>query len=207
MNYTQLVAPNLDPVVYQNGAALTDWLGWCLAVAWTAFGGKTTSPTAWSAWTNSVQFKHTDSLPTGVYVPVWFSGYGGSGHVAIYKDGTVWSSPYTHKSSMDVLSSIAQLEKYYGVTYVGWSEDIGGVRVVQPITEGEDMPNEGDVHNAYLKANGRQATDEEVKTYTSKPWSAPDGLLYGKIFVDLESFKNTVPTDLKPYAGPQLYTK
>jgi hypothetical protein len=52
-----------------------------------------------------------------------------------------------------------------------------------------DMPNEGDVHNAYLQANGRKATPEEVKIYTSKPWSAPDGLYYGKTLVDLKEAK------------------
>lgn len=154
MPYTQLVTPNLSDsmVVYQYGKPLTDWLGWCLAVAWTAFGGKTTNPTAWDAWTNSVKYKHADwNLPSGVYVPVWFSGYQGMGHVAIYKDGKVWSSPYTHKPYMDVLNSIADVERIYGVKYVGWSEDIGSVRVVKD--EGSNGVVVGSEENWYGRLN------------------------------------------------------
>lgn len=57
--------------------------------------------------------------------------------------------------------------------------------------KGENMyPNEGDIHNAYLDANGRRATPQEVATYTSKPWSASDGLLQGKIRVDFKNSKD-----------------
>jgi len=55
------------------------------------------------------------------------------------------------------------------------------------IQKGDDMPNAGDVHNAYLQANGRKATPEEVKVYTNKTWNAPDGLYYGKIYRDFEN--------------------
>ncbi len=68
------------------------------------------------------------------------------------------------------------------------------------------MPNEGDVQNAYLKANDRNATPDEVATYTSKPWGAPDGLLYGKIFVDEVGFKEAASATYKPVTE-QLYTK
>ncbi len=71
---------------------------------------------------------------------------------------------------------------------------------------GEEMyPNSGDVNNAYLKANGRTATDQEVAVYTSKPWNAPDGLLYGKVFVDLVSAEQaTKPTNATVLA-PGVY--
>lgn len=173
--YKQLRTPNLDPVVYQGGEALNDWYGWCYAVAWTAFGGQIRNPTAWDGW-QATAYKHQDSnLPSGVYVPIWFSGYGGAGHVAIYKDGEVWSSPWRHKPYMDTLSSIAQVEQYYGVTYVGWSEDIGGVRVVEEVSaqaQGGDMPIP-DQDNYYwrygqklgLQVRGRELSREEFRTY------------------------------------------
>lgn len=51
------------------------------------------------------------------------------------------------------------------------------------------MPNEGDIHNAYLEINGRKATPDEIKTYVSKPFSAPDGLFYGKTVVDIRNMQ------------------
>lgn len=76
----------------------------------------------------------------------------------------------------------------------------------QVLKKEEPMPNEGDVHNAYLTANDRKATAEEVKVYTSKPWSAVDGLYYGKILVDMKQFKNSSPSDYQPVTE-QLYKK
>ena len=55
-----------------------------------------------------------------------------------------------------------------------------------------DMPNDGDIDNAYLRANHRKATEEEKAFYRSKPWSAPDGLFYGKTLVDFENTENAV---------------
>jgi hypothetical protein len=134
MSYNQLVTPNLDPVLYQGGHTLTDWLGWCLLYGQTAFNVGWAGSNAWEAWNDHVQFKHQNwDLPSGVYVPIWFSGYHQMGHFAIYKDEQVWSSPYHHKPTADVLPSIAEVERIYGVAYVGWSEDIGGTRVIAPI--------------------------------------------------------------------------
>lgn len=57
-----------------------------------------------------------------------------------------------------------------------------------PKYEEQDMnPNAGDVTNAYQTANKRDATQAEIDVYVAKPWNAPDGLVYGKLFVDLEA--------------------
>lgn len=58
--------------------------------------------------------------------------------------------------------------------------------------EGEVMPNEGDVQNAYHKFQGRDATPEEVQVYITKPWSAPDGLYYGKIFPETQFLQDSL---------------
>ena len=130
--WRQIVEPNLDPYVYDNGVLLNDWLGWCLAVAETCFGSARVAPSAWNAWTDYVQVKHYDrNIPSGVFVPIWFSGYYGYGHVAIFKDGIVYSSPVSHKPYIDTWGSIAEVERNYGVSYVGWSEDMVGTRVVE----------------------------------------------------------------------------
>src|SRR6185312_926566 len=137
MSCAQLVTPNLDPYIHQpngNGGTyiLTDWYGWCLAYVQNAFGTGWAGSNAWEAWNDHVNIKHLDrDIPSGMYVPIWFSGYHGLGHVAIYKDGKVWSSPWHHKPYADVISSIAEVERIYGVSYVGWSEDISGKQVVE----------------------------------------------------------------------------
>ena len=128
----QVKTPNLDPVIYQGGVGLNDWSGWCLAYVQTAFGTGWSGSTAWDCWTNRLTKKHADrNLPAGVYIPIFFSGYYGMGHTAIYKDGKVWSSPLTHKPYADVFNSVGEVERSFGVTYVGWSEDLGGSLVVE----------------------------------------------------------------------------
>ena len=141
---TQIKAPNLDPYITQNGVVLQDWLGWCLAYVQTAFGTGWAGATAWDSWSQKTQFKHADgNIPAGVYVPIWFSHtgtYGGItknwGHVAIYKDGVVWTSPYSHKPYADRLT-IPEIERIYNAKYVGWSEDIAGTKVIDL---GGDVP-------------------------------------------------------------------
>ena len=128
----QIKTPNLDPVIYQNGVGLNDWSGWCLAYVQTAFGTGWAGSTAWDCWSNRLTKKHADrNLPAGVYIPIFFSGYYGMGHTAIYKDGKVWSSPLTHKPYADVFNSIGEVERSFGVVYVGWSEDLGGTLLVE----------------------------------------------------------------------------
>lgn len=128
----QVKTPNLDPVIYQNGVGLNDWSGWCLAYVQTAFGTGWAGSTAWDCWSNRLTKKHADrNLPAGVYIPIFFSGYYGMGHTAIYKDGKVWSSPLTHKPYADVFNSIGEVERSFGVVYVGWSEDLGGTLLVE----------------------------------------------------------------------------
>lgn len=146
MAYEQLKTPNLDPYLSQGGVVLTDWLGWCLLYAQTAFGAGWAGTTAWDGWSNHVSFKHADrNLPSGVFVPIWFDGtWKGQrlGHVALYKDGKIWSSPISHKPYADTWTSIDQVEKNYNMTYVGWSEDIGGTRVARPINQ-QNQPSQG----------------------------------------------------------------
>lgn len=177
---TQLVYPDLSTV---------GLIGWCLAFVEDAYHTPRGPYCAWDAW-NACEFPHTDALPN-VQVPVWFSYYEGGfnfGHVAIWVPGRgVLSSPYKANNTQQWFSSIAECERVLNCRYVGWSEDLVTVKVV----EEETVPNSGDVHNAYQIANGRMATDQEVAIYTNKPWSAPDGLLYGKVFVDEQFFKES----------------
>lgn len=135
--WKQLKTPNLDPVVYNGGVALNDWYGWCLATVETAFGTARSYPTAWAAWQATTK-KHEDrNWPIGVYFPLWFSGWGGAGHVAfafINNSGqmNIWTSPYTHIPYFYTgYHDVDVLAKGYLVTYVGWSEDLAGSSLIE----------------------------------------------------------------------------
>lgn len=125
----QLVTPNLDvPAQIKR----------CLKYVQDAFGAPNAGNSAWYAW-NQTQFKHEDrDFPTGVYFIAWFSYwgtvdgvYGNWGHVVIGKDGTFYSSPWTNKNTHDVIGSIEEVERIYKCTFVGWSEDIAGLKVIE----------------------------------------------------------------------------
>lgn len=131
--WRQLVTPNLNEV---------GTVGGCLAYARTSFGAPGGVDYAWQAWENAT-LKHTDQSFPGVAVPVWFSYMVNEldeGHVVIWVPGQgFYSSPYTTRSGAQyqvgtghaVLTSISEIERIYGVSFVGWSEDINGVQVAE----------------------------------------------------------------------------
>ena len=128
-NYTQVKTPNPN---------ISCTPGWCLKYVQDTFGAPAKEPNATAAWNNS-KFKHEDrNFPIGCYVPIWFSVKNvPEGHVALLcPDGSVYSSSdansYTphHHPSLDAL--ISYYSKANPLTYLGWSEDIETLRVVQP---------------------------------------------------------------------------
>jgi len=136
----QLVLPNLNPTLTQGRETITNWSGWCLLHVQSVFGVGWSGSSAWDAWQNRVNHRHTDrNIPSGVYVPIWFDGYDGGkrlGHAAIYHDGRIYTSPYFPAARTVAFNSIEEVERIYGMKYVGWSEDIAGVKVIE---EGEEM--------------------------------------------------------------------
>lgn len=123
MNYQQLIQPNLKVI----GTA-----GDCLIYVREVFGVPAKYLTATLAWQNS-QYKHSGTPPP-VAVPIWFSYNQPAGHVAVWDNGKIYS---TTAQGDKTFSSIQALMNYIGedIQYLGWSEDINNVRVV----EGEDM--------------------------------------------------------------------
>lgn len=152
-NYKQLIKPNLDDdpkhplYVYQNGKLLTNWVGWCLAVAKAAFGATKSMGTALKAW-NADPTKHTNyALPEGVYCLIWWNGYWQDGeelgHVAIAKRTgnkvKIWSSPYKKSYTFaifegDIEPTINGIAKTYKLNkYLGWTEMVCEKRVIEQI--------------------------------------------------------------------------
>lgn len=103
----------------------------CLVYVREVFGVGAKYPTATTGW-NGTQYKHAgEQPPTDVSVPVWFS-WQKDGHVAVSVPG---KGIYSTSAKGDkVFPNIQALLSFMGggVKYLGWSEDVDGVRVVQP---------------------------------------------------------------------------
>lgn len=134
MTWQALVPPRKDTV---------DYPGMCLRFAQSFFGAPVMYRSAWQAWENQ-QLRHPASEPLpGVPVLLWFEHYGtygdppsyeNWGHVAIWVPGdAIYSSParYDAGLSQSRFETIYDLEIALNCRYVGWSEDINGLRVAQ----------------------------------------------------------------------------
>lgn len=145
MSYNQLKQPNLT-VVGQEGL--------CLAYVTEVFGIPNKYPSATVAWQDA-QYPHpNETPPINISVPVWFKYDGPDGHVAVWSNGVIHS---TSAQGMKTFNSIQELCTWMGegMTYLGWSEDINSIQVVE---SEEEMFNEGDRLNLnkylYGKDNG-----------------------------------------------------
>lgn len=120
MGYTQLKSPNLNIV----GAE-----GLCLVYVREVFGVAAKYPTAEAGWDNA-DYKHIgETPPPDVAAPVWFN-WESSGHVAVSVPG---KGIYSTTAQGDkVFGNVQECAEYVGATYLGWSEDVNGVRVCEP---------------------------------------------------------------------------
>ena len=138
MGWKALVPPRKNTV---------DLPGMCLRYAQSFFGAPARYASAWEAWQNQ-SYRHpaSDPLPN-VPVLLWFSHYGTYGAPAEYKNwghvaplvpgDAIYSSPSTWNAgwSYSKFGTIAELERALNCTYVGWSEDINGLRVAEYVTD------------------------------------------------------------------------
>lgn len=163
--------------------------GWCLQYVRQAFGAPVVEPTATAGW-NNAKFKHRDwNFPAGMWVPVWFElATEPAGHVALLApNGAVYSttSPFSNLPTIhpNMAHLIAAYAPYNPLTYLGWSEDISGVRVVQvfsvqsqaetikPVQEDIFMALTEDEQRRILAASDRingVVTDPKAEVLTTK---------------------------------------
>ncbi len=178
MTYKQIVAPELDPFIYNGGSVLNDWLGWCLGYVTAAFS----TPDKYKVWRaiwawNGCAQKHYDrDFPKDVYFLIWFNHWGvydnsgdnSWGHVAIaYVNSltgnlSIYSSPISHKPLADTWTSIEQVERNYSSSYLGWSEDNNGYRVVEPAPTTETSSKTSRVTGAKCYAREQPNTSAGV---------------------------------------------
>jgi hypothetical protein len=120
--------------------------GQCLANVRRGFGIPVKYPNAITAWAHTQQ--HTDALPSGLDVPLYYT-YLKDGHINVQlKDGRCWSDGviYTNRD--------AYLKAHPLVHYLGWGESINDIPVI-----GEDM---SDLDNVTAIADARYERWEEL---------------------------------------------
>jgi hypothetical protein len=134
--FRQLVEPNTNT---QDGA------GWCLRFTQTVYGAPARYNSAWDAW-QAVPDKHTDPLPEAS-VPVWFSHYGTYGNPPTYanwghvvaKIGDRFLSSPASGVGQQWFDSVEAIEKTFNAKYVGWSESLNGLKIVEYVSTGSSQ--------------------------------------------------------------------
>lgn len=145
MAWQTLVAPNLR---------IEDGAGWCLRYARRVFGAPGGPRSAWHGW-KQARYRHgpEEPIPGGVAVLLWFEHWGAYddglgpydglpvgavgnwGHVAVHVSGdAIYTSPGSGYG-FERWATIGQIEARFRSKYVGWSEDINGLRVAVKKTE------------------------------------------------------------------------
>lgn len=130
MSYIQLLSAN---------PAQQDWAGSCISFVTHSFNIPNLYGSAWDAWSNSIQHSNRD-FPESVSHPIWFSHFGtygeppefkNWGHTCVrFNDGRILSSPGSGYGQQ-WFTSIEQVESWFNCAFVGWSEDVNGVKVIQ----------------------------------------------------------------------------
>ncbi|TDE91592.1 hypothetical protein EXU48_15720 [Occultella glacieicola] len=153
--------------------------GYCLQFVRSAFGVAAKHASAKDAWLATTR-RHTDRTPPAG-VPVWFSFDSGVNrnywHVAISLGGGRIRTTSYPRSGVVGNTTITGLEKAWsgvGTTYLGWSEDINGVRVYTPAApppapsapspEEDDMPTVGEIWSAEFGRGDRRITAGDLIT-------------------------------------------
>lgn len=144
-----------------------DGVGWCLRFAQTFFGAPVAHPSAWVAWQHT-KFRHGPSVPLpSVPVMLWFEHWGDYdgtgkknwGHVAPYVPGDgIYTSPWFVRWGQEKYQSIADIERVFEARYVGWSEDINGLRIAEPLPKEDEMPKSSRL--TYRPKGGRKITNK-----------------------------------------------
>ena len=170
--WQQLVNPNPNTRYYA---------GYCLGFTQRVYGAPARYNTAWEAW-EAVPDKHESrDIPQNVSVPIWFDHYGTYegvtgrfGHVCAWIPGVGFLNSPGSGYGQKILPTLEATEKFYNAKFVGWSESINGLKIVQ--YNPEPTPEEEDMAIAYLH---RDANPVKIGNETSKDgdqWLAMPGI-------------------------------
>lgn len=199
----------------QPDTTVTDGAGWCLRFTQSVWGAPARYNSAWDAW-EATQYKHStaESLPD-VAVIVWFSHFGtygepptydNWGHVVSYIPGRGFLSSPSVGVGQKWLATIEEVEQFFNSKYVGWSEDINGLRVAEPsapVSEGfeRDMIIVRDVSRNRGFAIGQQYI--YAYPYINYAEVAANRINPGNSFIDVRREDATVDVYVTAYGIPK----
>lgn len=172
-------------------------------------------PTAIAKWEAGLGNHPGEQPPSGVRVPLYFTlGSTPDGHTALQlEDGRVASSTqpgyhttaYIHPSLEDLIDMYAEYNN--GCTYLGWSEYIGKLRVI----EGEDMPGNADSYTVQALSEailGRTAEgDKNLENNIGRPVNDVIDTIRTYPEAKARAARADAPSNFKPYDGPKLFTE
>lgn len=107
--------------------------GWCKRETRSAYGVPSDgSNDATEAWSRTTRRHSTATVPPRGSVVWWTGGRNGHGHVAIsLGDGRIRTTDLPSSGRWGT-ARLSDPERLWGLRYMGWSEDIDGVRVFVP---------------------------------------------------------------------------
>lgn len=184
MTWNALVPPRRDT---------EDSTGRCLPFAQSFFGAPIRYDSAWDSW-NATQFKHGPEVPLpDVPVLLWYSHYGtyysyskgysfygNWGHVTPYVPGdAIYSSP-AYGFGQDRYATIAEVERAFNAKYVGWSEDINGLRVAEFVPpEPEIQYEEEEIMSVFFEAISNSSPVKQGDPGSSRIWAGNGRVING----------------------------
>lgn len=173
--------------------------GWCLRNVRSGFSIGSKYDNAIKAW-NADKTKHQDrNIPTGVHVPLWYS-FKNDGHVNVQlPDGRVWSDG----------TIFASLQAYLNakplVKYLGWSEAVNDIRVLQYTAD--PTPNNGSLVINAGSWNARTAPNLNAAIIGGGRSPVLGGQQYGIQNIDGNGWANITFTGQSAWIGPKSYKK
>lgn len=156
----------------EHDEGITFGTGLCLQRVRLCYHVDAKYPDAASAWRNATH-RHPETKPSAFPrgVPVfWTGGSSRHGHIAIATgDGECWSTDILRGGHWDKVP-IGLIHQRWGLTLVGWTEDLNGARVYDPTTQEDDMPLTDDDVQKVAKAVIAQMIDVIQPDGSRVPW-------------------------------------
>lgn len=175
--------------------------GWCLQYVRQTFGLAGVHPSATAGWAASLTKHRDQNFPEGVWVPLWFFMEDEPlGHVVLRApDGSIYSTtdlsttPRRHPSLSDLMRIYAGAG--LPLTYLGWTEDIEGVAVVDGSAS---LAYAGDITPETVQEDDMPITQADAEliadTLLGRKWQTAPNAVLGEL---LNEFRNQHLTVVK----------
>lgn len=120
--------------------------GYCLKYVDDGVSAPKRQPTATVSW-NTNPDKHTDALPIGVWLPIFFSidggPYKGLGHVAwAFNHDNSWVEIHDSETASGVRPAYRNIQEVFNwfgknnpMTYLGWSTEVDGCKLANVVAD------------------------------------------------------------------------